>query len=208
MANHRRINRSKCEACGAPLVRTMEDEGFVCKYCGATYYSDNQKENKPKENSELESEIYSKLPVLPVLSSPIQANKRIKSTTWVWVSLLTVILSCVIFAAFNDSIKSKNIDSRESNNTRQKPSMLASLPTAEKAGKALAYNGWEIIVAPEVEVYNNRLFFGFEITNWNDKAQTFNYTPKNIIVYDDLGNTYNLERYREYHIFCFVYFKK
>jgi hypothetical protein len=68
--------------------------------------------------------------------------------------------------------------------------MLATLPKAVKAGTAVAYKNWEIVVSPEFTVSNNRLAFAFSIQNWHDNNQILSYEPKTIIVYDNMGKVY------------------
>ena len=46
-------------------------------------------------------------------------------------------------------------------------------------------------ISPEIDVDDNRIAFNMVLKNWNNNQQTFRYKPNTIVVYDDLGNTYN-----------------
>lgn len=185
------FTRAKCEGCGAPLEIPVKSRKTVCSYCGAEYYSENNDANPIEERNEYKSTIETNTLDHQNLGLPLDAEKK-KLPIWIWIILITSILFW--YGILNIDRLFTTSPNRISESTKVvKPQMVTTLPKAEKAGKAIPYDGWEIIVKPDFEVIDGRLFFSFDVINWNDKVQTIQYIPKNIVVYDDLGNTYNLD---------------
>ncbi len=70
--------------------------------------------------------------------------------------------------------------------------MLNALPEAVKAGTPVAYRGMEILLSPELTVENQAIYLKLTVQNWENQSTIFRYRPNQLILYDDLGNRYNL----------------
>lgn len=180
--------RAQCEGCTAPLTKTRTKGKYICEHCGAIYYDSNYQDDWVAE------EVIEPVAVFPppaeVSFAPVVSKPRKKTALWVWLGLGVALMGCVILSLLGGLLSSSTNTSSVSMKAIEKPAMLNALPSAEKAGKAVAYADWEIVVDPDIKVYDDQLSFAFTVQNWNGSNQVLRYKPNAIVVYDDLGNTY------------------
>ncbi|HAF49037.1 MAG TPA: hypothetical protein DCL08_07340 [Anaerolineaceae bacterium] len=184
----------ECERCGASLKKSKQKGKYICEYCRAVYFDSNYSENDWEEDiDEVSIDVDDYQP--PTSATTYNENKKkIVLPGAIILSAIGVFL-CVIMVIAG-SITNRRTDRKpntSSSNEKQsieKPQMLVTLPKAVKAGKAVAYKNWEIVVSPEFTVANNRLAFAFSLQSWHDSNQILSYEPKTIIVYDNVGKVY------------------
>ena len=190
MAMHRnQLIRGKCEECGAPLKKSRTPGKFICEYCGSAYYTESFHESSWIEDQ-------NEIPSDPIIeesideTSPIKKNSRRNMGKAIGAAFF--LSACLLIFLSNRLLTTERPNSSNTNNELEKPVMLTVLPSAEKAGRAVAYAGWEIRVEPEIENVDNKQSLRFTIQNWNNTKQTLRYLPKSIQIYDDLNNSYPL----------------
>lgn len=173
------FKQKRCDGCGN-LLRWSTQKGYYCEWCGyreKEYYEDLVVENVDNASP----------------STPTYHAKK-NNTGAIILSAIGVFLFVIMVIAGGitntSTTRKSNTSSSSSNSSVEKPLMLTTLPKAVKAGTAVAYKNWEIIVSPEFTVANNQLAFAFSIQSWNDSNQILSYEPKTIIVYDDVGKIY------------------
>jgi hypothetical protein len=176
------FKQKRCDGCGN-LLRWSTQKGYYCEWCGYSdieYFEDfvDEKVDEP-------------LPDTPTYHTP-KTNIGLKVA--IILSAIGVFLCVIMVVAGSitstSTTRKPNTSSSSSNSSVEKPQMLTTLPKAVKAGTAVAYKNWEIVVSPEFTVSNNRLAFAFSIQNWHDNNQILSYEPKTIIVYDNAGKVY------------------
>lgn len=183
-----KLMKSTCPACGAPVSRAEHQKGFICQFCGTEFYQEDGSDNRLFP----ETSILKPLDEFSGDSSSLDQPSSKKKSTGLVVALaifFSIILMLSFMGLFNNNSGRNGLRSPTKITT---PLMLSTLPKAEVAGKAIAFNNFEIVLEPEFRISENMLYFDFTIQNWNDQVTVLRYKPNNFIVYDDLGNTYPL----------------
>jgi hypothetical protein len=180
-----RISRN-CETCGGPLPANAKSKTITCQYCGSIY------ENANYDPSIIEDEptILNEIPSSPidVYNSnvpPVQS----RTAPRVIISIIAVVLICTISLLFFNMAK-KTPGGKLNSLVTSRPTMLESLPNGEYTGTAVPYQNWEIIVSPELKIAENEIGISLKLTNWNESSQIFVFKPNDLVLYDDIGNTY------------------
>ena len=191
-----KLSGNECDRCGAPLRKAPQKGQYFCAYCGMTFtgtnYSGYNADEKPEKT------ISPKIPPgsLDRSNTQYQDDKKSRKLTigFFIAGLLGICLTLLIIGSLSSPNRARHPESRSVNTKPglKKPAMLASLPNAAKAGSAVAYAHWELIVSPEISVSGAQISFAFILRNWHDQTQVFRYKPITMIVYDDLGRTYPL----------------
>lgn len=186
--NRNQLIRGKCEECGAPLKKSRTVGKYICEYCGSLYYSESfDKSNWIEEHDSTAGDLTANEPINKTTPTKKASNRIIG---------ITIIAGLFLFACgliiLSSGLGAQRSNSSNARNKLDKPTMLAVLPAAEKAGKSVAYAGWEIRIEPEIDYTNNKQSIQFTFQNWNDTQQTFRYIPNSIQIYDDLNNSYPL----------------
>jgi len=179
-----KLLRSVCPACGAPVARIDQRHGFICPFCGTEFYLE--------EGPDIIDYSPPLIKEIPHKPETIEFPSSKKSTNKVWIYLIMIGFLIFFISApswFFSTPKSTNPVFPE---VVEKPSMLLNLPSAESAGKSVAYKEFEIFFDPNIRADNGLLFFDFTLQNWGDKVVVLRYRVNNFMVYDDLGNTYPL----------------
>jgi hypothetical protein len=179
-----KLHRLTCPGCGAPISKEELRSGYVCRFCGSEFYSD---ENPKEENftSPVYKEDHWKPSATNIPKSQISTKLML---IVIALAALGVIGFFVIMGLSLTPDKSQTQTAKGSN----APVMLSSIPKAEIAGKEIAYKGLEYLFDPNISVNEDSLQFHFTIMNWNEDPYLLRYKPKSLVVYDDLGNTYPL----------------
>lgn len=186
--NRNQLIRGKCEECGAPLRKSRTVGKFICEYCGSVYYSESFDEsNWIEEHDSILGDPTANEPINETSSTKKASNRYIGKTI-----LVVLVLSACGLIFLSSGLGAQRSNSSNARNKLDKPTMLVVLPAAEKAGKSVAFAGWEIRVEPEIDYINNKQSIQFTLQNWNDTKQTFRYLPSSIQIYDDLNNSYPL----------------
>jgi len=191
MTDHKNTyKRIECERCGAPLSKAKQRGKFICQYCGAVYYdrSYTKSEWEEFENVKPIPETVKQQPVI----KPTPTRKTKSSKVTLWLILGIVAFLCLIGLVVNVFSGTKSLSLLTSESKVTKPDMLSALPEAEKAGVSVPYADWEITFSPEISVDGSKIGFMFTVKNWSDDSQILRYKPNNFVVYDDLGNSYQL----------------
>ena len=186
MADKRNYHPQKrCDGCDN-FLRWLTQKGYYCEWCGyqeKEYYEDVVDENLESPSSDTPTYLTN--------------NKNIGRKVTITLSVIGVFLLVIIVIARSminpNTARKSNTSSSNAKPSVEKPQMLATLPKAVKAGTAVAYNNWELIVDPEFSVSDNLLYFKFSIQNWSDNSQLLRFELNNIIVYDNLGKIYPLQ---------------
>jgi hypothetical protein len=179
--------RGHCQSCGAPIIKTKQKGKYLCQYCGTVYFDSSYTETgweADKNDLEIEEDQFSSAAHKP------GADGRKRQIITLGAVLCAVI--CLLIFMVNRSLRSPGNNYPDASEQIIKPQMLAALPAASQAGKSIPYNNWELSLDPQIEVNNNRIFLKLSLTNWSDDIQVLRYTPNDLVVYDDLGNTYSL----------------
>lgn len=156
------IQKNVCENCGAPLRETKTKGKYHCEYCQGEYFGENY---SPRKNSL----------IFTILAGIIGIG----------------IFAC-LFSSLFSSDSAQNSAKTNIRNPIPTPVMLNALPEAVMAGTPVAYQGMEILVNPEVIVKSQEILLKLTIQNWKEQSTILRYRPNQIILYDDLGNRYNL----------------
>lgn len=183
-----KLLKSTCPACGAPVSRADHQKGFTCQFCGTEFYPEGG------SNSRLFPETPISKPLVEFSNgdTPLDQPSEKKRFTGLWVGL-GIFFSIILLLSFTGLINNNSSSFRLSSPTEiTRPLMLSTLPKAESAGEAVAFNNFELVMDPNFRTSENMLYFYFTIQNWNGQVTVLRYKPNNFIVYDDLGNTYPL----------------
>jgi len=181
--------RGECENCGAPLSRAKQKGKYVCQYCGAVYYDNSFSGNDWEADVEI-PEIPEKSQTDTIIQPPIIPKKKSKFNLIKVIGIGFIAIICMIVVIVTGESNGSKTNPSKNNQAIKKPAMLNQLPQAAKAGTSIAYANWELTISPEIDVDDNRIAFNMVLKNWNNNQQTFRYKPNTIVVYDDLGNTY------------------
>lgn len=183
-----KLMKSTCPACGAPVSRMEHQEGFVCQFCGTDFYPEDG------SYSRLSSEI-------PISDTPREflddsaaqyQSSRKKNLLGLWF-VLAIFFTFFLLLTITSQLNQNSSRHRNSSPTEiTRPLMLTSLPKAESAGKAVAFNNFEIVMEPDFRTSENMLYFNLTVQNWNSQVTLLRYRPNNFTVFDDLGNAYPL----------------
>lgn len=183
-----KLLKSVCPACGAPVSKAEHQKGFVCQFCGTEFYPEDGSDNRFFP----EISIAKPLDEFTFDSAPLDQPSDKKRPIGLWV-VLAIFVAIILFVTLTSLFNNNSSRNRLSSPTEiPKPLMLSTLPKAESAGKAIAFNNFEIVMEPDFRISENLLYFNFTVKNWNSQVALLRYTPNNFIVYDDLGNTYPL----------------
>lgn len=183
--NKRPFTKRQCESCGALLSETKHPGKYVCEYCGSVYFTDAYNENS-WEGIQENHTIDQSNTIFPEDDHTRESGKNKKMVITVFFVCLAICFVIYLFSSRRGGGRTDTVESI----TVNLPSMLGSQPSAQKAGISIAYKNWEILVDPQYEIHNNRIFIRFSMQNWNDSVEVLTYICKDIIVYDDLGNQY------------------
>ncbi len=176
--------QKRCDGCNN-FLRWSTQKGYYCEWCG--YQEKECYEEVVDENHEK-----------PFSDKPAYStnNRNVGRKVPIILSVIGVFLFGIIFIASSminpSTTRKSNTSSSNEKPSVEKPKMLTTLPKAVKAGTAVTYNNWELIVEPEFSVSNNQLYFRFSIQNWNDNSQILRFEVNTFIVYDNHGKIYPL----------------
>lgn len=175
---NRKVFKHECENCGGPLQSTAFRGKYHCPYCNADYFDSSYQE--PEQ------------PLSIPLKTPIADRTPKKSNQRLFLIILGAGLAiCLGWTVFSSLLFTGPAQIAKAT-LEPTPPMLAVLPQTAVAGAPIAYQGVEIIVHPEVEVSQGLLFIKIDLRNWSETALIHRYKPKQIIVYDDRNNQYEI----------------